>query len=172
MWGRSNQTDSSPSANPRLEDKTIRGVFGVQNDNKGRFLSWCKCSLASAPGNTHKFQDMPDIESLTFTFYQLRPFQPQGLCTCQGQTLLSQSYFTIYTLRTWLMSGSSQTVIFTKLRSLWSCSQLYLWASKGPGTEQALLVSCWLLRKVHTLSCGAQSLLFHEIYLHLPSHLQ
>ena len=24
LWGRSNQTDSSPSANPRLEDKTIR----------------------------------------------------------------------------------------------------------------------------------------------------
>ena len=40
---------------------------------------------------------MPDIESLTFMFYQLESFQPQDLCMCYGQTLLSQSYFNIYT---------------------------------------------------------------------------
>ena len=160
---------------PGWKTKPSGGLWSIEWQ-QGTFLSWCKCSLASAPGNTHKFQHMPDIESLTFTFYQLEPFQPQGLCTCQGQTLLSQSYFTIYTSenlinvwflpRLWFYEAEVSVVLFTVV-------------SVGPAKDLAQSRPCWFLvghtqEGPHTLSCGAQCLFigFHEIYLHPPSHLQ
>ena len=111
-----------------------------------------------------------------FPFYQLEPFQPQGLCTCQGQTLLSQSYFTIYTSenlinvwflpRLWFYEAEVSVVLFTVV-------------SVGPAKDLAQSRPCWFLvghtqEGPHTLSCGAQRLFigFHEIYLHPPSHLQ